>query len=439
MAQSLDLYIDTTNGNLVAAGSARDGSLPVITRNDYSKLRVRLLETDKNGFYRDIDLSNTSVQVGIGEINAGPSSGSFKLTRNSVTSLEIQYNATTTDLYNAISGIAGLGVNVATYGIEPFSYLITAATDNTALSLGGSSFTLFPTSSVAISTRKFPAPSAKAQQIIKLIRNTAVYSDVFTISPTAGVVTLSKVQDGSATQNETYSLAIGSDAVGGSVVLNYGQNTTTGIAVGSSALVFSDALSSVTGIGAGNISVDSGNNAGEYSISFVRNLGLQNITTALTLDSAGVIYAKFLQTTITMATAELNELFAEEALSEFTKSLEVKLIQPNNLRTIYQGPITIRAGLVDTSNIVPAQQTSYYTKAECDSLFATNPPTFPALNNYYTKTESDARYPTTTALNNYYTKTESDGRYLTTTAFTSVTINVCSNGSPSTLVVLRYS
>lgn len=372
MAQSLDIYIDTTNGNLVAAGSARNGTLPTLTRNDSYNLRVRLQERDSFGLLRDLDTTGSSVKLGIGGIDADPTDGQFKLVLNSITSSAISFNATTTQVYNAISAIASAGVGVTTYGSEQYAYLITSATANTAMSFGGDSFTLFPTSSVLVSTRRFPASSIAAQQVIRLVRNPAVYSDTFVASPTAGIVSLTKVQDGSATQNEIYNLAIGSDAEGGSVVLNYGTNSTTAIPVGSSAVSFQEALQSITAISTGNISVDIGNNAGNYSISFVRGLGLTNITTALTLDASGVIFGNFLQTTVTMATAELDELFAEEGEDTISPKIEISLTQNGTPKTVLQTDVTIRRDLITSGSAVPAAQASYLTAAESYAAFVRN-------------------------------------------------------------------
>ena len=372
MAQSLDIYIDTTNGNLVAAGSSRNGTLPTLTRNDSYNLRVRLQERDQTGLLRDLDTTSSSIKLGIGSIDGDPTDGQFKLVLNSVTSNAISFNATPTQFYNAISAIAGSGVGVTTYGQEQFAYLITSATANTAMSFGGSAFTLFPTSSVLVSTRRFPASSVAAQQVVRLVRNPAVFSDTFVASPTAGVVSLTKVQDGSATQNETYDLAVGPDAEGGSVVLNYGTNSTTAIPIGATAASFQEALTSITAISTGNISVDIGNNAGNYSISFVRNLGLTNITTALTLDASGVIFGSFLQTTVTMATAELDELFAEAGADTISPKIEVELTQSGTPKTVLQTDVTIRRDLLTTGSAVPAAQASYLTAAESYAAFVAN-------------------------------------------------------------------
>jgi hypothetical protein len=328
-----------------------------------------LQERDQEGLLRDLDTSGSSLKLGIGGIDGDPTDGQFRLVLNSITSSAISFNATPLQVYNAISAIAGTGVTVTTYGKENFSYLITAATVNTALSFGGSAFTLFPTSSVLVNTRRFPAASVAAQQVIRLVRNPAVYADTFTASPTAGIVSLTKIQDGSSTQNESYSLVIGPDAEGGSVVLNFGPNSTTAIPIGSTAASFTEALSSITTISAGNVSVDLGNNAGNYSISFVRNLGLTNITTALTLDASGVIFGNFRQSTITMATAELDELFAEAGTDTVTPKIEVELTQSGTPKTVLQSDITVRRDLITTGSAVPADQASYYTKAEADALF----------------------------------------------------------------------
>jgi hypothetical protein len=373
MAQSIDFYIDVTNGTLVAAGAARNGSLPTFTRNDSYNFRVRLQERDSGGFLRDLNTVGSSIKLGIGGIDDGPSDGAFKLVINGVTSSAITYSTDETTVASSIyTAVSNNVTTVTTYGNEPDAYILTATQPNTAMSFGGSSFTLFPTTSVIINTRRFPAPSIQAQQVVRLARNPAVYADTFVASSTAGIVALTKLQDGSATQNETYNLAVGSDAEGGSVVLNYGTNSTTAIPIGSNATSFQEALQSITAISNGNISVDIGNNAGNYTISFVRDLGLQNITTALTLDASGVIFGSFLQTTVTLATAELDELFAEAGTDTITPTIEVELTQGGTPKTVLQSSISVRRDLITTGSVVPAAQASYLTSAESYAAFVRN-------------------------------------------------------------------
>jgi hypothetical protein len=371
MAQSLDLYIDVSKGELLSGGSAINGALPTLTRNDSYNLRVRLRERDSGGFLRDLNTSGIAVKLGIGGVEDRPTDGQFKLTLGAVTSTAISFNATTTQVYNAISAIAGSGVTVETFGsITQGVYLITSATANTALSFGGDAYTLFPTSSVLINTRRNPAAGMPAQQVIKLVRNPAVYADTFTASPTAGIVSLTLLQNGSSMGNTIYNLSAGADAEGGSVVLNYGTNSTTAIALGATAASFVEALSAVTGIGAGNISVDSGN--GNYTISFVRDLGLQNVATALTLDTSGVIFGTFLQSAVTLNTSGIEELFAESGTNEITPTLEVELTQSGTPKTVLQTDVTVRKDLITTGSAIPSPQISYLTSAETYAAFVRN-------------------------------------------------------------------
>ena len=338
MAQTIDFYIDATNGQLVAAGSGSTGVLPTFTRNDVYTFRVRIQERDNGGFLRDADTTGTSVKIGVGGVDSRPTEGSFKLVLNSVTSSAIAYNSTAvclaSNIYTAVSN------NVSTvnqFGTESDSFILTATGTNTAMSFGGDSFTPFPLSSVLVSTRRQQAANVQSQQIVKLRRNPAVFADTFTNSSTSGVISLSKIQDGAGSptnKNEIYRLSIGPDAEGGGIVLAYGTNTTTAIPIGATAASFTEALTAVTGIGADNISVESGNNLGDYTISFVRALGNQNVTTELTLDASNVVFAKFLQSTVTFATAELDELFAEEGSATITPTLEIEITQSSQPKTI---------------------------------------------------------------------------------------------------------
>jgi len=372
MSQAIDFYIDVGSGQLIAAGASATGSLPTFTRNDVYKFRVRLQERDQNNFLRDIDTTGTAVKIGVGVLEDGPSQGQFKLVLNSVTSSAIDYNSNATSLAsNIYSAVSNNVSTVVQFGSEPNSFILTATGTNTAMSFGGDSFTLFPTTAVLISTRRNQAPNVQSQQIIKLRRNPAVYADTFVASSTAGVVSLTKLQDGdSATnKNETYKLSVGRDAEGGGVVLNYGTNSTTAIQIGASAASFAEALSAITGIGANNISVESANNLGDYTISFVKALGNTNITTALTLDASNVVFAKFLESTTTFATTELDEIFATDGTSTITPTLEIEITKNGAPKTIYQNSISVRKDLITTGAAVPAAQASYYTKAEADAVF----------------------------------------------------------------------
>ena len=370
MATNIDLYIDLTSGYLRPLGSATQGFVPDLTNGDIYNLRLRLQEINELGNYIDINPSGYSARIGIGFLDNYPTSGDFVLTRSGpVTSSTISYNATTAQVLNAVSGIAG-NVAVTTYGSSGSAWLITAATPNTALSFGGNGSNLFPTSSVIISNRRTYSTAVCAQQIIQLKRNPAVFSDSFTQSATAGQASFNKIQDGGSGINEAYSLVLGQDVAGGSVIFGFGStNTSTAVPALSSNSVYQAALSAITGIGTNNISVESGNSDSEKIISFVKSLGQTNITTALSADLGGLVFAPYLQATVTMGTAELEELFFEEGTDAITPKIEIEISSSGDRKTAIQNDVVIRKQLVQTESVVPADFASYYTKAEADAAF----------------------------------------------------------------------
>lgn len=362
MASTLDLYIDTGTGELLQAGASASGDLPILTRNDSYTLRLRLLEKKADGTIGDIDATNATLKAAIGDIEAIPSDGDFKLICNGITSSAIPYNATAVCVYNAISN------NVSTVSIYGDQYLLTATQPNTAMSFSADSFTLFPTSSVIVGTRRNPITGVNAQQTVRLQKDPAVFSDTFITSPTSGEIALTKLSDGSSTQNETYELKVGAGILGGSFSLVFGSNATTAIAIGTNAVSVQAAISSGINTITSNISVQENGERG-YIISFTGRLGLTNISTAVTLDATGVDFAPFKQTTLTLNTSELADFFTNADADSITPTLEIELTQNGNAKTILQKSVTIRKDLITTGSFSPSTGAIFYTASESDARY----------------------------------------------------------------------
>lgn len=367
MATTLDINLDRSGG-LLAGGSCPYARLPRLTRNDQYLVRLRVLERNVNGNYTDATLSSPSFKIGIGSLGDVPTSGEFKLTIGATTSSAISYNATTTQILNAISGIAG-NVSVTTYGSSGSGWIITAATANTALSFGGASYTLFPASSVLINTRQNPGIDIKAQQVVELTRNPAVFSDTFT-AVSGDVLALNKIQDGSSTQNEVYELTVGNDVLGGSFSLAFGGYSISSD-VANTAVSLNQQLSAITGIGANNLEVKSNSKRG-FVFTFVNELGLQNVTTPLILDSTGIVSPNYYQTTLTMGTVQLDELFVEAGQDSVSPTIAFSLSESGKTKTLYQSDVIVDRDLIASGAAVPAPTSQYYTKSEIDSAFVAN-------------------------------------------------------------------
>lgn len=368
MATTLDINLDKAGG-IIKGGACPFGTIPKLTRNDEYLIRLRVLERNTSGAYTDAVLTSPSFKIGIGSLGDVPTTGQFKLTIGATTSSAISYNATTTQFLNAVSAIAG-NVDVQIYGNSGSGWLVTAATANTALSFGGVDYTLFPTSSVLINTRRTPATDIKAQQVIELSRNPAVYSDTFTAT-SGDTLTLSKKQDGSSTQNEVYELTVGNDVLGGSFSLAF-NGYSIAADVGVTAVSLNQSLTAITGIGFNNIEVISNSKRG-FVFTFINQLGLQNITTPLLLDSTGIVSPNYYQTAITLNTVQLDEIFVEQDSDTITPTLEIAITDDNKVKTLFQGNITVQKDLIgNAGGAVPSPQSAYYTKSQVDAGFVPN-------------------------------------------------------------------
>ena len=345
MANNLDLFLDGQAGGLISGGSFTTGSLPALTRNDAVNVRLRLMERDGSGVARDVDVSSTTFTFALGKVDQAPVDGAFKLTTSTGTSQEIPYNATTTQVLNAVSAVAG-NVTVATYGSSGSAWLITAATLSTALSFTGVSFTLFPSSRVSIANRSPQVTGGKASQVVSLLREPAASTSSFAAASTANVVTLSLLQNGatSPAANEAYKLTVGNDVMGGSIALSFDGNATGAVAYNATPFALQTALAAVTGIGSGNISVTTA--GASYVITFVGALGAQNITTALLLDAGGIQYIPYREAVVTLNTAALDQLFVEAGTNTIAPSLEIQVVQGGSTRTLVQSDITVRKDVI---------------------------------------------------------------------------------------------
>jgi hypothetical protein len=83
-------------------------------------------------------------------------------------------------------------------------------------------------------------------------------------------------------------------------------------------------------------------------ISFKGSLGLQDVTTALTLDSAGVIFAQYYSTTLTLGGSGIESLFADYSTDQVTAVLEVQMTDGGQTKTLLQRSIKVARDLLNS-------------------------------------------------------------------------------------------
>lgn len=368
------LLIDVDAKQILANRFGGFGSLPRFDRGDSPSFEIGFLKY--NGIEYDfVDYSASSIKFGIGATAATPSEGQFKLTWNGVTSNAITYNATTAEVQSALA--PAVSASVTTISGVDSAWLITMTTPGvftgTTAGLGGDAFTLYPTSSVLINTARSPATNVPMRQVVRLLQSPAAFQDSWSNSAITGGASLSLVQEGSVSQSETYSLEIDDSVYAGQYNLIFG-NQTVGVAYNATADQIQSELAKMTSIGGyldasgvtlPNIRV-SGDN-GKFGIAFVGNLAQTNITTALAVNDSALFKPPYKTAVVTLGTSQIENLLNSGITG---LSLEIEIIENGKANTVLRTAVTFNQNdLIVTGSAVPADQASYYTKTEADSIF----------------------------------------------------------------------
>ena len=368
------LLIDVDAKQLLANRFGGVGSLPNFDRGDTPSFEVGFLKY--NGIQYDfVDYSASSIKFGIGATAATPSEGQFKLTWNGVTSNAITYNATTAEVQTALA--PAVSATVTTISGVDLAWLITMTTQGvfagTTAGLGGDAFNLYPESSVLINTAREPSANISMRQIVRLLQTPAAFQDSWANSQTTGGATLTIAQEGSATQSETYSLLIDDSVYAGQYNLIFG-NQTVGVAFNANASQIQEELAKLTSIGVysdangtsqPNVRV-SGDN-GKFGIAFVGNLAQTNITTSFSVNDNALFRPPYKTAVVTLGTSQIENLLNSNVTD---LSLEIEIVENGKSNTVLRKDIEFnRNDLIVTGSAVPADQASYYTKAEADAVF----------------------------------------------------------------------
>ena len=368
------LLIDVDNKQLLANRFGGVGSLPNFDRGDTPNIEIGFLKY--NGIQYDfVDYSSASVKLGIGATAATPTEGQFLLTWNGITSNAISYNTTTVAFQAALAPAVSATI-AAISGVDS-AWDVTMTTagifSGTIAGLGGDALSLYPASSVLINTARSAASGVAMKQIVRLVQRPAAFQDSWSNSQTTGGATLTLVQQGSATESETYSLEIEDSVYAGQYNLLFGTQA-AGISFNATADQIQSELAKLTSIGTfrdangitqPNVRV-SGEN-GKFGIAFVGNLAQTNITTSFSVNDSALYRPPYKTSSVTLLTSQI-ENFLNSGITGLT--LEIELIEGGKPQTLLRKSIEFNQNdLIVTGSAIPAAQASYYTSAEADSIF----------------------------------------------------------------------
>jgi len=162
--------------------------IPTFFYGENSRLRLGLMNTNN---YEYLSAGSVTFSLSIGDHYLSANRGEWRLGTGAATSTDISYNATTTQLKNAVSGAYG-NVTVTTYGpTVTAGYLITAATANTALTLLPESLSLSPACTFDIINLATHSAGVTAQSLVRLRRKPALSLTRYLSTTTLSNTTLS--------------------------------------------------------------------------------------------------------------------------------------------------------------------------------------------------------------------------------------------------------
>jgi hypothetical protein len=157
--------------------------LPQIVEGE--KLDVELSLVDSSGSYNSLSGdSSVSLAVAVSAKGAAATSGTFTLTAGTETTAAIAYNASgqaVQDALNALNSNAGAyGSTVVVTKLAAGSYRVIFDTVGARTIFGGTSIDLAPESEVVAATSVVGSSTIRAQQVIEISQQPAIYTSIWT-------------------------------------------------------------------------------------------------------------------------------------------------------------------------------------------------------------------------------------------------------------------
>jgi hypothetical protein len=349
---SLKLFIEPSLG---VAYSSFNGSSqvtkPSLFLGDKAQVEVYLVQDTNVASYprQEVDYPvGLAIKVAVGEIDASPTSGTFRLSFGGDVTSALAFNATATVVQTALNALASItsagGVVVAKVG-DNYSIAFNnngARTDITADSSG-----LIPLSTAGISPLQVGDSTHPQITLVHLQQTVAAFANSFTqVSSCAITVTALSAWDST---RATYRVSISPDPKGGTFTLAFDSLagvdvSTKTIAVGATALEVQNALDAnalddkvtVQQVG-----------AYAYDITVTDQPG----TLGLTANGSGLLSFKGYKGELNLNTAEAISLL--DGAESFETTLEVEVTSDSKPLTVLQIPCTLKSSVVDEAAIEP--------------------------------------------------------------------------------------
>lgn len=366
MARELNLYVDSERGALVSGfTSTIPATLAPFKFGDSVPVICRVLTPDTSSSirpYKEFDLTDRELRVGIGVPAGLPTVGTFTLTYGANTTAAISFDADAAAVQTALNALASItsagGVTVTKPNDGAYRIVFNTAGDRTAIS--GDTSSLYPTTGAFIGVAQQGTGSLKEIVVISLETQPAAYVLLEDDLPVAAIgVTV--VRAGGSGVGEIQTIDLSSpEPYDGTFSLEIDGNSTPAIAYNALADEVQSAIESASEDYVGEVTVTG--TFPRYTISFGSTLGALG---AMTADASDLVVPKGRKGSLNLNTTGVIELLNGEASA--TAKLEIEILDLDNSTpwTVIQQDVTVNQDVIPNS---PASQTPLPTYITSDTV-----------------------------------------------------------------------
>lgn len=338
-SRELILNISQESGRRVASFDSAQLAQPArFFLGDTVPIKARILAAGSGGaLYQDADLTDQVIRVAIGSPSAQPSTGSFRVSYGADQTAALAHNASAATLESALNALTSItaagGVAVTKSTSGPYRIVFTTTGAKTSLTVD--STLLYPTTSTEVVVAVEGDVSNREIVLIRLETQPAAYAQLDDPLQDAGA-TIATIRAGAAGVAEIQTMRLDPEPHAGTYAIGFDGELTGALPWNATAAEIAAALESLTGIGAGQISVSG--DFPSYTLTFAA--ALEDVE-QITVDVSGLIVP-----TGRMGELDLNVVGIMELLdgsASKSASLEVEIYDTSAFTawTVIQEPCTV--------------------------------------------------------------------------------------------------
>lgn len=354
-ARFLDCIVNTQNGTLLSSynSTSQPPIQPSFVFGDLTPVRVRLVEPSGSTVdpWKEIDLTNKLVRIGLGVPGAYPTGGTFTLSYDGDETAALSYSATAAQVQvalNALASITAAGGVTVTSVLGSFRVVFNTAGVTTAITANTAA--LYPTSSAYIAEAQTGAVDVQAVFVIRLETQPIAYAELEDDLPVAAA-TVATVRAGASGVSEIQTITFDPVPYSGVYTISFGTAETEDLPWDATAEEIQDALRAEDGTEAnlGLISV-----AGAfpfYTVTFKKSAG--NVS-PLSVNVSALKVPTGRQGEMSLNTTGVVELLAGRSRADVTLEIELVDSITGDSWTVVQANAVLREDVIGNT---PASQT----------------------------------------------------------------------------------